>query len=52
MNSDEEMKRMFVGAARAGEVWADLTNTRDDHHMKEPSFITRKRRFFCTLTGK
>ncbi|MGG3891322.1 alpha-amylase [Metabacillus fastidiosus] len=30
-NSDEAEKRMFVGEERAGEVWVDLTNTREEH---------------------
>ncbi|KZZ85367.1 alpha-amylase [Bacillus sp. SJS] len=29
-NGDEGEKRMFVGEHRAGEVWVDLTNTRED----------------------
>lgn len=30
-NGDEGSKRMNVGTERAGEVWVDLTNTREDH---------------------
>ncbi len=29
-NGDQGQKRMFVGEERAGEVWVDLTNTRED----------------------
>ncbi|MBD1379780.1 alpha-amylase [Metabacillus arenae] len=34
-NGDEGGKEMFVGEARAGEVWVDLTNTRKDHIIIE-----------------
>lgn len=30
-NGEGGDKRMFVGESRAGEVWVDLTNTKDDH---------------------
>ncbi|QGQ94776.1 alpha-amylase [Paenibacillus psychroresistens] len=34
-NDEAGDKRMFVGAQRAGEVWTDLTNTRDEHIVIE-----------------
>ncbi|MGF6953310.1 hypothetical protein QF028_005815 [Neobacillus sp. B4I6] len=40
-NQDEGEKRMFVGEARAGEVWVDLAGTRDDHIIiEEDGFAT------------
>jgi alpha-amylase len=40
-NGDEGEKRMFVGEERAGEVWVDLTNTRDSSvTIEEDGFAT------------
>ncbi|SDD12275.1 alpha-amylase [Paenibacillus sp. UNCCL117] len=38
-NGDEGDKRMYVGEERAGEIWVDLTNTRDDRiEIEEDGF--------------
>ena len=38
-NRDDGGKRMFVGEDRAGEVWVDLTGTRDEHiQIEEDGF--------------
>ncbi|PGY12567.1 alpha-amylase [Bacillus sp. AFS031507] len=40
-NQDKGEKRMFVGEERAGEVWVDLTGTREDHIIiEEDGFAT------------
>lgn len=40
-NQGEGKKRMFVGRDRAGEVWVDLTGTRDEHiPIEEDGFAT------------
>lgn len=40
-NRDEGEKRMFVGEERAGEVWVDLTGTRDENiSIEENGFAT------------
>jgi alpha-amylase len=40
-NGDEGEKRMFVGKQRAGEIWVDLTKTRNDHiSIEDDGFAT------------
>ncbi|MEH7128604.1 alpha-amylase [Neobacillus drentensis] len=40
-NRDEGEKRMFVGEERAGEVWVDLTGTRDENiSIEDDGFAT------------
>ncbi|ANE45530.1 alpha-amylase [Paenibacillus swuensis] len=40
-NGDDGEKRMFISADRAGEVWVDLTNTREEHiTIEEDGFAT------------
>ncbi len=40
-NGDESEKRMFVGEERAGQIWVDLTNSRDEQiTIEEDGFAT------------